>query len=308
MDDSDSDFYSRILRELYSPAWLRKSGRDSYASLAKKLGVDDQTVRNAIIRMQESGFLKAWSAFVNPRALQMECASLLIDLDRNASKKIDDIILQLKLLEGTVAIFSFLDGEGLRLVIYYEDEEDLVRKVRLISSICGVNEPAALWKIPFPPSRIRLKKTDWLIIRYLLKDSRKSVSEIAKGIKVSTRTVSRRLNVMTEYGSFFLTQIADVKKIDGFLYHFVIEYDSNAKKADSDGLLRAKISRVVFADTNAEHYTIIASICQNISGAREILNWLRKLDGVKEVRANIMDDIIFVNEWINREIEKRLRN
>src|SRR5579863_6165918 len=69
--DSDN-LYSRILRELYSPAWLRKSGRESYVGLAKKLGIDDQTVRTTIGRMQKSGFLKAWSVTLNPHVLGME--------------------------------------------------------------------------------------------------------------------------------------------------------------------------------------------------------------------------------------------
>jgi DNA-binding Lrp family transcriptional regulator len=77
MADSDN-LYSRILRELYSPAWLRKSGRESYIELAKKLGIDDQTVRSAIGRMQKSGFLKTWSISLNPHLLGMDCESVIL--------------------------------------------------------------------------------------------------------------------------------------------------------------------------------------------------------------------------------------
>ena len=76
MADSDN-LYSKILRELYSPAWLRSSGRESYVTIAKKLGIDDQTVRSTIERMQKSGFLKGWSISLNPHIL-MQCGSVII--------------------------------------------------------------------------------------------------------------------------------------------------------------------------------------------------------------------------------------
>ena len=136
MPDSDI-LYSRILRELYSPAWLRKSGRESYVGLAKKLGIDDQTVRTTIGRMQKSGFLKAWSVTLNPHVLGMECESVVVGAGEGASSRKDQVISQLKLVEGVVAIFSFLDDPGLRLVVYYGDDRDLERRIRLVSSICG---------------------------------------------------------------------------------------------------------------------------------------------------------------------------
>ena len=76
MADSDN-LYFKILRELVSSPGLRKSGRESYVELAKKLGVDDQTVRSTLGRMQKSGFLKTWSASLNPHVFGMECESVI---------------------------------------------------------------------------------------------------------------------------------------------------------------------------------------------------------------------------------------
>jgi DNA-binding Lrp family transcriptional regulator len=305
--DSDN-LYSRILRELYSPAWLRKSGRESYVGLAKKLGIDDQTVRTTIGRMQKSGFLKAWSVTLNPHVLGMECESVVVSAVEGASSRKDRVISQLKLVEGVVAVFSFLDDPGLRLVFYYGDDRDLERRIRLVSSICGVGAPSLSWKTLFPPCKMRLKKTDWEIVRFLLKDSRKSVSQIAKGIGVSTRTVGRRLAAMTEDRSFFINPIVDVKKVDGFMYHFVVSYDDRKDKEAADDSLQRSIRGIVFADTTAELHTVIGSICQNISEARKVSDFLRSLDGVKEVTVRVFEDIIPVHDWIDHEIEKHLRD
>jgi DNA-binding Lrp family transcriptional regulator len=305
MADSDN-LYSKILKELYSPAWLRRSGRDSYVELAKKLGIDDQTVRRIIGQMQKSGFLKAWSISLNPHILGMNCASVVIGSNKSSSSK-DKIVSQLKLVEGVVAIFSFLEDPGFRVVLFYEDDEDLERRIHLISSICGAKEPAASWKIPFPPSRAKLKKTDWQIINFLLEDSRKNASEIAVGVGVSTRTVRRRLEVMTEGASFFISPIVDVKKVEGFLYQFVISFDSKTIKLSVDKSLHSSIKRIVFADTTAEFITVVATICENISAARQISDRLKTTAGVKDVTASIFEEIIFVREWLDHEIEKHLR-
>jgi DNA-binding Lrp family transcriptional regulator len=304
--DSDS-LYSRVLRELYSPAWLRKSERESYALVAKELGVDDQTVRSIVARMQDSGFLKGWTISLNPRALGMLCGTALVKVGESAAPSKDRVVSQLQDIEGLVAIFTFLDDPGFRLVFFYDDDQDFDRKTRLISSICGVTRSYVSWEIPFPESNKKLKKTDWQIIRTLLKDSRKSASEIAAEIGVSTRTARRRLEALAADNSFFPSPIVDVKRIDGFLYHFVISYADKKDKAVADGLLRRKIRGIIFADTNADLHTVIGSVCQNISEARQISDWLRAQRGTVEVTARVFEEIIYVHNWIDHEVEKRLR-
>jgi DNA-binding Lrp family transcriptional regulator len=304
MADSDN-LYSRILRELYSPAWLRRSGRESYVELARKLEIDDQTVRSTIRRMQESGFLKSWTISLNPHVLGMNCASVLVAAGEGTRRFGQKIVSQLKLIEGVVAIFSFLDDPGFRLVFFYQDEEDLKRKSDLVASICEANKPYAVWKIPFPPSTAKLKKTDWQIMRFLFKNSRKNVFDISDGIAISERTVRRRLDVLTENSCFFLSPVMDVKKVDGFLYHCVILFDNKKEKELADELLQKSIDRVVFADTSAESYSVLAAICRNISEARNVFDWISKQKGVRDVKAGVLEDLIFVRDWMDHELEKR---
>ena len=304
--DSDS-LYSRVLRELYSPAWLRKSERESYALVAKKIGVDDQTVRNTVAKMQGSGLLAGWTIIPNPRILGMLCGSVLVKAGESVTQSMDKVVSRLQDIEGLVVIYSFLDEPGFRLVFFYEDDQDFERKTRLFSSICGVSQPYASWKIPYPGSRMKLKKTDWQIIRCLLKNSRKSASEIATEIGVSTRTARRRLEAMTADNCFFPHPIVDVKRIDGFLYHFVISYADKKAKATVDESSRRTVQGIIFVYANAELHTVIGSLCQNISEARQISGWLSAQRGTKEVTARVLEEIIYVRNWIDHEIEKRVR-
>ncbi len=305
MAEADN-LYFRILGELYRHPALRESGRESYAQLANNLGVDDNTVRSALERMQKSGFLKTWSASLNPHVLGMECESILVNAGEGTTSK-QKMISQLQLVEGVVLILSFLDNPGFRLVFYYKDEADLENKTQLFSSICGVDMPSAAWKIPFPPCRMRLKKIDWQIARLLFKDSRKNVSEIAKSIGVSARTVRRRLALMAEDSSFFPNPIVDMKKVDGFAYLFLVWYLDRKEKSVTDAGLRQEIERIIFLDASADYYTVIAAVCRNVSEAGKILDFLKSRDGVKEVIVRIVEDMISVHDWIEHEIERRLK-
>jgi DNA-binding Lrp family transcriptional regulator len=304
--ESDN-LYSRILREMYAPAWARSWLRQSNAAVAKRLGVDEETVRSAVSKMRNSGFLKSWTFILNPRALGMECESIVVGLQEEKSRSKEKIVAQLKDVDGVVTIFSFMKDPLLRIYLYYsKEDQDLERKIRLVSSICGADQPRMSWNIPFPAHDFILKKNDWMIIGLLLKNSKRSVSETAKAVGVSTRTVTRRLEVMMESNSFFLSPIVDATRVDGFLYHFVISIPNEAAKPAIDAELRQSISRIIFADTSAQHYSVIASICQNISEAEEICDLVRNTKGVNEVLATVFEDIIFVHDWISREIERRI--
>lgn len=306
MPNSDR-IYSKVLRELYSPAWLRFSMRESYGLIARKLGVDDQTVRSTISRMKRTGFLKGWTIALNPHILEMECGNVLVEGGQKPTAPKDQVISQLQDLDGVVAVFNFLDGAGVRLVFFYEDDGDFERKTRLVSSICGVSSPYASWKIPFPANRVKLKKTDWEIIRSLLRDSRKNVSETAKDVGVSTRTVRRRLDILTQGNSFYPSPVVDAKKVDGFLYHFVVACTNKKDKATLDQLLHTSARELVFVDTNAELYSVVASVCRNIAEADEISDWLRAQPGAGEVTARVFERITLVRGWIEREVDRRLR-
>ncbi len=158
---------------------LRRSGQQSLADLSKKLRVDDQTVRSVLKRMEDSGFLKTWSAILNPHIFNMEAESVLLESGNTASLSKDEIVSQLKLIAGVVIIFSFHDESVFRLIFYYEDGNDLNRKIRLICSICKTSQPSLAWKLTYPSSKTKLRTTDWQVIRTLLKNSHGSTSDIS---------------------------------------------------------------------------------------------------------------------------------
>jgi DNA-binding Lrp family transcriptional regulator len=292
------------MKEVVSPSSFLWNVRESYASVAERAGVDEETVRRGLQRVQQFGILQGWQLVLNSHLIGHESASIVLETDDVERKP--TAISQIKLIQGVVFIFDF-HGNGLQVVVYYNGEKDLARKIQLIGSIFGSKEEPMHWKGGLPSCDLDLKKIDWQIIKAMQKDPRRRLAEIANEIKVSTRTVKRRLTVLTDGNAFFSVPRLNIAKAPGVNCRFIVFCPDENKKRRVDELIRSRPERIVFAHTGAKQYSAFTILCNNISEANEIHGWMNGLDGVKDVRMGIMKDFIVVDDWLDEEIEKRAR-
>lgn len=286
---------ARILKELsQSPV------RESYASIAQKLRIDEETLRKRIKRLYGQEF-ETLQLALNPHVIQRKGATIELQLDDEARKP--TVISQVKLVDGVVQIIDF-HGRELEVVVYYEDEHDLSRKVQLISSICADKKPF-YWLVDFPTSSIRLRKTDWQILKAMRKDPRKSLVEIASEIHASVRTVRRRLSLMTKGNVSHLMPVPSFEKSVSFSCSLLIHCPDSKKRNALDKLLLSKVEKIVF-HASSQEYSIVAGVFQNFHEADQTARWIRQVDGVDDLKMRIMKDFIFLGDWLDREIEKRL--
>ncbi len=231
----------RIMRELESPGSLQWNIRESFSSIARKVGVDEETVRNRVARMREARILKGWELVINPHLIGRESASLELEV-QNASAK-NAAIEQIKLIDGVISILDF-HGASLQVGIYYRHERALAKQISLMESICGCKH-SMLWNVTFPPCELKMTKTDWVMLNILRKDPRKKLADIAFDAKASTRTVNRRLNLMVERYAFFLHALIDLKKVGGLAYRMLLYSKEPRKKEKIDELIADKIGEKV---------------------------------------------------------------
>jgi DNA-binding Lrp family transcriptional regulator len=289
------------MRALESPGSLQWNIRESYASIAKKLGVDEETIRKRVARVRQGGILKEWQLVINPHLMGRESASVDLQVEDSSTKRL--AITRIRLIEGVISILD-LHGQRLQVGIYYRHEHELARQLLLMESICG-GKYSMLWNIVFPPCELKMTRTDWVLLSILRNDPRRRLTDIALDANASTRTVNRRLKLMVAGYAFFLHAEIDFKKLGGLAYRMLLHFNDPGKKAKADELVLAEIEKIEWSYTLSEEYSMFILHCENVAEAENISNFARNLDGLREFRMDIIDDQITVHDWIDEEIELR---
>src|SRR5438128_824710 len=289
----------RITREIGTPRSTQWNVRESYASIAKRVGVDEETVRKRIKRQEKLGILQGWRAAIHPNLIG--CVDAYVDLEVGNLERKDEIISQLKFLEGVLVIANF-EGLGLNVLFYTEPGEALSRKIQLIRTMCRADE--FIWASSLPPCDIKPSETDWRIIWSMRNDPRKNLSEIAKEARVTSRTVNRRLSFITEHRALFLIGLPNFRQITGITGNFLIFcQDRERKYAVSESVI-SKFENTALASA-AANYLMFNIYFHNLSEAQTAHEWIKKLEGVEKVRMRIMKDLIFLCDWLDDQMKKR---
>jgi DNA-binding Lrp family transcriptional regulator len=289
------------MKEIGTPRYMQWNVRESYSNIAKRLGIDEETIRKRIKRQEKLGAIQGWRAVIHPNLIGSVDA--YVDLEVSNAKKKEEVLSQLKLLEGVIVITNF-EGKGLFILFYTEPGEALSRKVQLICSICGTRDFTALNSY-LPPCDLKLSGTDWKIIWSIRDDPRKNLTEIAKEAKVTTRTVNRRLTLLTERRAFFLMGLPNFRQLVGTTGNFLIFFSEGEKKRSSSAAERiiSKFKNTAFAAVTQS--SLMCNIFfHNLSEAEEAYEWIKKLEGVGEARMRIIRDLIFVQDWLGEVIKR----
>jgi DNA-binding Lrp family transcriptional regulator len=186
----------------------------------------------------------------------------------------------------------------------YENPSTLERQVRLFASLCGGPTPVS-WKLGFPPCELTPTRTDWQIIQALRRDGRGRLSDVARSLRLSTRTVKRRMINLVDGNAFYLDPLLDLGMVGGVRCRFWVTSEASWKHA-VDKTILSGLPRIISTHTAPQEYSLFVAHLSNVSEVQERLLWMKQLGGVREVRATIEVEQIHVQEWVGGEIEKRL--
>jgi DNA-binding Lrp family transcriptional regulator len=290
---------ARILQELTNQFNLRFDEKRSYAKIAARLGVDEESVRLRVKRATQTGLIAGWELILNPVLIGRRSASVVLEIDDVRRKRV--IIAQVKLIEGVNFIFDY-DESSIRVALYYRNPGELSRMIELLGLLSGGKNPVH-WDEHTPACTLNLKKTDWQIVSALRRNPKRSAGDIAREVGVSTRTVRRRLTFMIEGRAFNLLPLGDLKKLSALAYQFLVHLDVS-KKGTVDGAVRRELKSIVFTNVWSGPYSSYAVFCRNVAEAEKIRDWMLGLEGVTDVEMHLMKEIIHVHEWLDAEIER----
>ena len=194
-------------------------------------------------------------------------------------------------------------GRTLQVPVFSKNQEEFGRQMK-ITSISG-SEIFTHWKVNLPRCNHKAKQIDWMIIVALLKNADEKIPEIAHELKISAKTVKRRINMMMGSSAFFLQPILDLKKVAGALPCQLLVQCSEAKKSMIDELITSKFERIVFSLTDSTTHSIFTVICVNLAEAPSILKQVLKQEGVTLAKLEIIEELMYVHDWIAKEVRSR---
>jgi len=297
----------RVCRELFRDRTgpvLQSDFRKSFRSMARRLRVDEVTVRNRIKRFQRSGFLKGWRLIVNPGLLGVRLAQLWFDVRPLSAK--DELIRKLSLMHG-VLVISDSYGSSLTLVLMYEGEISAKKEFELIARLSNAQSLVRV-NIPFPGCAFELAHADWKIIKAIQTDPRQSYSVISRAVGMSQKTVRRRLQRMIDDRALFVIPRLNPKALEGaIIADLVVFYADPRSKTDLDTRIVSQFDEFIISTrlSDIEH-GFFNLLIGNISKAKEILAWVNEQPGVGKAFIELVQDRIEVYESFNEPVEKKL--
>jgi DNA-binding Lrp family transcriptional regulator len=301
LDDLDV----KILKELGSPSSPQWNVRETYSSIARKVGVDEETVRRRLKRAEKLGSMPGWRMMLNPRLIGYEAASLDFEVNSDDEQKKDKTIAEIERINGVIKILDFR-GRGLQITLYYQNDDDLKSKIGLIKSSSDSPKDPTVWKLGFPRTDIRMTTTDWRILDAILEDPRKSLEVVSKVLGLSVRTIERRMTAITESRAVYLQGIPNFRAHTGLSCVFLVFCPEEQHKKAVDEMILSKLRRIDLSNTSSKQYSTFVMVYDNLSEADEATKWMKSLDGVKSVKMGIMNELFVIQDWLRSEINQRI--
>ncbi len=273
--------------------------------IAHHLRVGRARVAARLKAWKESGLLRRYDVWLNPALIGWVGAAVNIRVDHPRVKS--TLFSRLEMVDGAVMAMEFL-GEWVTLALVAPDPASLERRVALVRGLAGVKEvePPILWPVLEP--RRALTPLDIRIVRALRERPTATLSEAARRVGISTRTMTRRYSAL----------------IDGWAVWFVPIFDFRA-------ISYPLVSMRVVVRADVDHDTVIHQISKQFpltltfrdpiagSGLRSEVNlfvmppsaahledleqYVSSIKGVEGLELNIMIRLHSFNTWFDSHLE-----
>ena len=263
--------------------------RKSLRSIARDLSVDQGTVRSRMKRLQKQGVLRGWYLGVGPGLTGHSVAQVRLEVDPRRDKR--SLVNQLLKVEGVERVCIYL-GSKLSLVLLYKGESDLNASLKSVAKVVGSDRLFHTEAASRAPDRA-VTQTDLAIIGSLQKDPWKPYAALAKELRLSVRTVNRRIAGLSESGAIYMLPDIDLKALQGIVpAELVIQYES----ADQRNLVNERImpriqDELVFSNLSETQGYFALSVV-NASRVEQITEWAKQHKGVRGVHAEVLQDVI----------------
>ena len=297
MDDLD-DLDISILK------MLTTNSRRSDHSIARKLQVTTNTVKNRIRNLMEEGVLLGFETHLSATFFNATHCWLSAQLYGSELEK--KIVEELGKIDKVSFIMPTTENLMLIAMDFFNstDLDNTIQQMNRIKEITGIN--TLIYSSQHFHKKFDISPLDWKIIKSVRFNSRKSPSEIAKESGVSTRTVNRRLRRLHDGGVINHTIALDPMASKGtIVYGISTEYDARFPR---DKVVKSITSSV---KNLFNHFVMVNSptallifFGKRFSDIYANENAIKAVEGVKSIKTYFCTKVYYFKDWRDEMIEE----
>jgi DNA-binding Lrp family transcriptional regulator len=286
---------------------LSRDCRISYRNMASIVNLTPNAVKARVNKMISKGIIKNFIVRANPALFgyEIECSITIQNVGRKMKE--EHIVDKLNLYGNVLVYAKQLGQSSIYILALKEVEED---KIRLINDLI---KPAVVEKIIFANYRlpsIKIHISDLKIIKSLLLNPRMQVEEIARDTSLSTRTVARWFERMKKNQFLEFTTMRNMSSLQliGYIeFALIIAVDKNFHRNVINTISYEMDEYLLFIPNVYQDNVIFAVFfCANIPTLDLILTRLQSYKGIKKIDLFITTRLTFYEDWLKKEINKRL--
>jgi DNA-binding Lrp family transcriptional regulator len=286
---------------------LARDSRTTYKSIAADVGITQGAAKERINKMLLNGVIQSFVVLINPLIFGYEKLCVLIVKNIDKATKEQDIFTKLSLLGDLVAYSEELQGSYI-FRLYVKDITQY--KIETVTDLLKPATVEAFFADFSPPPTMKIHSSDLEIMKCLLSDARKSVENIAKETSLSPKTVARRLEKMRRnyVSQFTISRDLTSMRLTGYMeFDVLIHVELPRHQSVLEKIYRELDEYLIFIPAWYQREVIVAVFfCANISTTKLILRRLESYSGVIKVESFIRTSITINQNWLKREIDKRI--
>jgi DNA-binding Lrp family transcriptional regulator len=286
---------------------LAKDCRTSYSSIGSQIGLTSKSVKARVKKMVGSGVIEKFVVRVNPAAFGYRTAIVLIRTSNGITK--DDVIQRVKEFGDLAYHVHHVGRTSVAALIIKKPLDE-----KIIQLLNDRLKPATLVSISVAELSVAastdLSETDLRIIKcLLLSGARTEISDIAKEVGISEKTTTRRLNRMKESRLLDFSLQCSPAAMIGYI-QFVIpitvakfHYHNILERMYSEFQVNILYSPSVIQPEDQLTFVLFG---ENVFVVDHVLARVNSFAGVKSADAYILTKWQYYDDWIMKEINKRL--
>ncbi len=300
MDDLD-DLNISILK------MLAANSRISDHSIAKRLQVTTNTVKNRIRNLKMDGVLQGFETHLSATFFNATHCWLSAQLQGNEpeAKIVEEI--------GEIDKVSFImpTTEDLMLIAMdFFNSTDLDNTIQQIGGRRGITGiQTYIYSSQHLHKQIDVSPLDWKIIKSIRFNSRKKANTIARECGISTRTVNRRLRRLYNGGVIHHVIIFDPMASKGtIVYGIFVEYDTRFPRDKTIKSIAGGVKNIFnyFVMANAPTILIIF-FGKRFSDIYDNEKVIKATKGVKSIKTYFCTKVYHFKDWRDNLIQKNAR-